>query len=62
MKKERNRNSLSNLWQGGSIGILIEWECNLDLRIEKCIPKYSFQGLYGNNSQASVGYNFRWVK
>ncbi|XP_053474100.1 P2X purinoceptor 1 isoform X1 [Ictalurus furcatus] len=47
---------------GGSIGILIEWECNLDLRIEKCIPKYSFQGLYGNNSQASVGYNFRTAK
>ncbi|KAB5522459.1 hypothetical protein PHYPO_G00159760, partial [Pangasianodon hypophthalmus] len=47
---------------GGSIGILIEWECNLDLRIEKCIPKYRFEGLYGNSSQASVGYNFRTAK
>ncbi|KAK2816339.1 hypothetical protein Q7C36_022610 [Tachysurus vachellii] len=47
---------------GGSIGILIKWQCNLDLRIEKCIPIYSFQGLYGNSSQASVGYNFRTAK
>ncbi|XP_046695737.1 P2X purinoceptor 1 isoform X3 [Silurus meridionalis] len=47
---------------GGSIGILIEWECNLDLRIEKCIPQYKFEGLYGNSSQASVGYNFRTAK
>ncbi|KAK3527639.1 hypothetical protein QTP86_030465 [Hemibagrus guttatus] len=47
---------------GGSIGILIEWECNLDVRIEKCLPKYRFEGLYGNSSQASVGYNFRTAK
>ncbi|XP_058239580.1 P2X purinoceptor 1 isoform X1 [Hemibagrus wyckioides] len=47
---------------GGSIGVLIEWECNLDLRIEKCLPKYRFEGLYGNNSAASVGYNFRTAK
>ncbi|TSK14484.1 P2X purinoceptor 1 [Bagarius yarrelli] len=47
---------------GGSLGILIDWECNLDHRIEKCIPMYKFQGLYGNSSQASVGYNFRTAK
>ncbi|KAI4877408.1 hypothetical protein NFI96_011707, partial [Prochilodus magdalenae] len=52
---------------GGAIGILIDWECNLDLSIKKCIPKYGFHGLYGNpkegdNNQASVGYNFRKAK
>ncbi|XP_062845105.1 P2X purinoceptor 1 [Trichomycterus rosablanca] len=49
---------------GGALGILIEWECNLDLRIEKCQPTYKFQGLYGNTKEgasgpASLGYNFR---
>ncbi|KAL7834907.1 hypothetical protein SRHO_G00291540 [Serrasalmus rhombeus] len=52
---------------GGAIGILIEWECNLDLSLQRCIPKYGFHGLYGNakegeSSQASVGYNFRTAK
>uniref|UniRef100_A0A8B9LP91 P2X purinoceptor n=1 Tax=Astyanax mexicanus TaxID=7994 RepID=A0A8B9LP91_ASTMX len=48
---------------GGAIGILIDWECNLDLRIQKCIPKYRFHGLYGSSSEgASVGYNFRKAK
>ncbi|XP_072523445.1 P2X purinoceptor 1 isoform X2 [Salminus brasiliensis] len=51
---------------GGAIGILIDWECNLDLSIQKCIPKYRFHGLYGSSEgdsgQASVGYNFRKAK
>ncbi|XP_066513750.1 P2X purinoceptor 1 isoform X2 [Hoplias malabaricus] len=52
---------------GGAIGILIDWECNLDLNIQNCIPKYEFHGLYGNakageSQQASVGYNFRKAK
>lgn len=48
---------------GGAIGILIDWECNLDLSIQKCIPKYRFHGLYGSSSEgASVGYNFRKAK
>ncbi|XP_076867895.1 P2X purinoceptor 1 isoform X2 [Brachyhypopomus gauderio] len=46
---------------GGSIGILIEWECDLDYNIKYCQPKYAFHGLYGSGTtgQASVGYNFR---
>lgn len=49
---------------GGAIGILIQWECNLDVRIEKCKPIYRFQGLFGSSkggqsNSASVGYNFR---
>lgn len=53
-------------WQGGAIGIVIDWTCNLDLDVKHCKPKYGFHGLYGNPSEtdktrASVGYNFRSV-
>lgn len=50
--------------QGGAIGIVIDWTCNLDLDVKHCKPKYDFHGLYGNpaetdRARASVGYNFR---
>ncbi|XP_036380089.1 P2X purinoceptor 1 isoform X3 [Megalops cyprinoides] len=52
--------------EGGAIGILIEWTCNLDLDVKRCRPQYNFHGLYGNvneaETQASVGYNFRHAK
>lgn len=52
--------------QGGAIGIVVDWTCNLDLDVKHCKPKYDFHGLYGNpsetdNVRASVGYNFRSV-
>ncbi|XP_026067220.1 P2X purinoceptor 1-like isoform X2 [Carassius auratus] len=52
---------------GGAIGLLIDWDCNLDLNIKYCIPKYEFYGLYGtgkNDKQEkpSLGYNFRYAK
>lgn len=52
--------------QGGAIGIVVDWTCNLDLDVKHCKPKYDFHGLYGNPSEtdkarASVGYNFRSV-
>lgn len=52
--------------QGGAIGIVVDWTCNLDLDVKHCKPKYNFHGLYGNpsetdNVRASVGYNFRSV-
>lgn len=52
--------------QGGAIGIVVDWTCNLDLDIKHCKPQYNFHGLYGNPSEtdkarASVGYNFRCV-
>lgn len=52
--------------QGGAIGIVVDWTCNLDLDVKQCKPKYDFHGLYGNPSEtdkarASVGYNFRSV-
>lgn len=53
-------------WQGGAIGIVVDWTCNLDFHVKHCKPKYNFHGLYGNPSErdktgASVGYNFRCV-
>ncbi|XP_060935452.1 P2X purinoceptor 3a [Limanda limanda] len=49
---------------GGEIGINIQWQCNLDLDIEKCVPKYSFSRLdapFAKN-RISKGYNFRFAK
>ncbi|XP_030648807.1 P2X purinoceptor 1 [Chanos chanos] len=55
--------------EGGAIGILMDWECNLDLDVRHCKPKYEFYGLYGSadktkskSEQPSVGYNFRYAK
>ncbi|XP_029925398.1 P2X purinoceptor 1 isoform X2 [Myripristis murdjan] len=53
--------------EGGAIGIVVDWTCNLDLDVKKCKPKYNFHGLYGNpnetdKARASVGYNFRYAK
>lgn len=53
-------------WQGGAIGIVVDWTCNLDFHVKHCKPKYNFHGLYGNPSEKdktgpSVGYNFRCV-
>lgn len=50
------------LFQGGEIGINIEWKCNLDLSIDYCVPKYSFTRLdapFAKNA-VSKGFNFRW--
>ena len=50
-----------SLSQGGEIGINIQWKCNLDLSIEKCVPQYSFTRLdapFAKNA-VSKGYNFR---
>ncbi|XP_048043820.1 P2X purinoceptor 1 isoform X1 [Megalobrama amblycephala] len=54
-------------WKGGAIGVLIDWDCNLDLNIRHCKPKYEFYGLYGTGKndkeeKPSLGYNFRYAK
>ncbi|XP_072443589.1 P2X purinoceptor 4-like isoform X3 [Chiloscyllium punctatum] len=50
--------------QGGVMGILIEWNCNLDQSSSKCIPKYVFRRLDNKDFAATVspGYNFRFAK
>ena len=46
-------------WQGGVIGVVINWDCDLDLPASKCNPKYSFRRLDPKHIPASSGYNFR---
>lgn len=48
--------------QGGSVGILIEWNCDLDKDSSQCNPQYSFTRLDMNlNNSVTSGYNFRYV-
>ncbi|XP_041058802.1 P2X purinoceptor 4-like isoform X2 [Carcharodon carcharias] len=50
--------------QGGVMGILIEWNCNLDQPPSKCVPKYVFRRLDNKNfgETISPGFNFRFAK
>lgn len=45
--------------QGGVIGVIINWNCNLDLPDSHCNPRYSFRRLDPKWAQASSGYNYR---
>uniref|UniRef100_A0A8P0N8T4 P2X purinoceptor n=1 Tax=Canis lupus familiaris TaxID=9615 RepID=A0A8P0N8T4_CANLF len=47
---------------GGVIGVVINWDCDLDLPASKCNPKYSFRRLDPKHVPASSGYNFRFAK
>ncbi|XP_037402594.1 purinergic receptor P2X, ligand-gated ion channel, 8 isoform X1 [Pygocentrus nattereri] len=49
---------------GGSIGILIEWHCDLDKGYSECHPRYTFTRLDVNATPNSVssGYNFRYAR
>ncbi|XP_030074514.1 P2X purinoceptor 2 isoform X2 [Microcaecilia unicolor] len=48
--------------KGGVIGVVINWNCNLDLDSSQCNPQYSFRRLDPRNSKASSGYNYRFAK
>ncbi|XP_070774031.1 P2X purinoceptor 5 [Enoplosus armatus] len=49
--------------KGGSVGILIEWICDLDKDSSQCNPHYSFTRLDMNlNSSVTSGYNFRYAR
>uniref|UniRef100_A0A673KKX6 P2X purinoceptor n=1 Tax=Sinocyclocheilus rhinocerous TaxID=307959 RepID=A0A673KKX6_9TELE len=51
--------------KGGSIGVGIEWNCDLDKDESQCNPEYSFTRLDSSkNSQNSAisGYNFRFAR
>ncbi|XP_068947014.1 P2X purinoceptor 2 [Petaurus breviceps papuanus] len=49
-------------YKGGVIGVIINWNCDLDLSESKCNPKYSFRRLDPKHIQASSGYNYRFAK
>lgn len=44
--------------QGGTIGITIDWNCDLDWKARHCKPVYEFHGLY-TEKNLSQGFNFR---
>ncbi len=46
--------------QGGSIGVGIEWNCDLDKDESQCNPEYSFTRLDSFKNPATSGYNFRY--
>ncbi|TKS83591.1 P2X purinoceptor 5 [Collichthys lucidus] len=49
--------------KGGSVGILIEWICDLDKDSSQCNPHYSFTRLDMNlNNSVTSGYNFRYTR
>ncbi|CAB1348947.1 unnamed protein product [Coregonus sp. 'balchen'] len=47
---------------GGSIGILIEWKCDLDRDLSECQPRYNFTRIDINVSRESSGLNFRHAR
>ncbi|XP_068124611.1 P2X purinoceptor 1 isoform X2 [Hyperolius riggenbachi] len=48
-------------YKGGTIGIIIDWQCDLDWPLKYCKPTYKFHGLHDENS-ASQGFNFRHAR
>uniref|UniRef100_A0A3Q3QT39 Uncharacterized protein n=1 Tax=Monopterus albus TaxID=43700 RepID=A0A3Q3QT39_MONAL len=49
--------------KGGSIGIHIQWKCDLDKDYSQCNPQYSFTRLDMNlNNSVTSGYNFRYAR
>uniref|UniRef100_A0A3Q0RW80 P2X purinoceptor n=1 Tax=Amphilophus citrinellus TaxID=61819 RepID=A0A3Q0RW80_AMPCI len=50
--------------EGGVIGILIKWDCNLDPLMQRCLPRYSFKRLDEKESNKTLypGLNFRYAK
>uniref|UniRef100_A0A8C4P2F6 P2X purinoceptor n=1 Tax=Dromaius novaehollandiae TaxID=8790 RepID=A0A8C4P2F6_DRONO len=48
--------------KGGVIGVIISWNCNLDLPDTECNPHYSFRRLDPKTTLASSGYNYRFAK
>jgi P2X purinoceptor 4 len=50
---------LSMLTYGGVIRVKIDWKCNLDKPLNKCLPEYSFKRLDARDEPFSPGFNFR---
>uniref|UniRef100_UPI00398E6E09 P2X purinoceptor 1 n=1 Tax=Pristiophorus japonicus TaxID=55135 RepID=UPI00398E6E09 len=62
--KEIEENFSTLAYKGGMIGIVIDWDCDLDWSEIYCKPYYSFHQLYGglNKETVSAGFNFRYAK
>ncbi|XP_031161635.1 P2X purinoceptor 7 isoform X1 [Sander lucioperca] len=62
--REAGENFTEMAVEGGVIGILINWDCNLDRLMQRCLPKYSFIRLDEKESNKTLypGLNFRYAK
>ncbi|XP_030041827.1 P2X purinoceptor 1 isoform X2 [Microcaecilia unicolor] len=49
-------------YKGGTVGIRINWDCDLDWPVRFCIPVYTFHALDDAKSNISQGFNFRFAK
>ena len=47
-------------FKGAIYGIIINWDCDFDYSVEKCIPTYDFRRLDDPHAPISPGYNFRF--
>ncbi|NP_001161641.1 purinergic P2X-like receptor [Saccoglossus kowalevskii] len=48
-------------FEGGVMGIFINWDCNLDHAAEECKPHYSFRRLDNPEAKIAQGFNFRFA-
>uniref|UniRef100_A0A8D0GUC7 Purinergic receptor P2X 2 n=1 Tax=Sphenodon punctatus TaxID=8508 RepID=A0A8D0GUC7_SPHPU len=60
--KQAGENFTELAEKGGVLGVIINWNCNLDLPDSECNPRYSFRRLDPKRIQASSGYNYRFAK
>lgn len=59
---EQTGQKFSNIAKkGGTIGIIIDWHCDLDWPLKHCKPTYYFHSLQDENS-VSQGFNFRHAR
>ncbi|XP_029016839.1 P2X purinoceptor 7 isoform X2 [Betta splendens] len=59
--REAGENFSDMAVEGGVMGVLISWDCDLDLLTHRCLPRYSFRRLdeKENNRTLYPGLNFR---
>ncbi|KAM4701310.1 P2X purinoceptor 1 [Discoglossus pictus] len=46
-------------YKGGTVGIVVDWHCDLDWPVKYCVPTYHFHALDDAGNKASQGFNFR---
>ena len=45
---------------GAVMSVSIDWDCDFDYSVEKCIPHYSFSRLDSPDAKVAPGFNFRY--
>lgn len=62
MVSESGQDFSALAYKGGTVGIIIDWECDLDWAIKFCKPSYRFMGLDDPQLHVSKGFNFRYAR